>query len=72
MTSSLPVSAEPKLDEVVKNDLDKFLFTELVVADCIITTIAAKKRRQFVDPFTFKEPIEEGVEVADSREIKTA
>ena len=40
-----------------------------MVADCTITTIAAKKRRTFVDPFVYKEPVEEGTEL--NRETKT-
>ena len=65
---SMPGSQETKVDEVIKNDLDKFQFADIVVADCTITTIAAKKRRTFVDPFVYKEPVEEGLEL---REIKT-
>lgn len=41
--------------EVVKADLDKFQFQDLNVADCTITSIAPKKRRNFVDPFVYKE-----------------
>lgn len=41
--------------EVVKADLDKFQFQEINVVDATVTTIAAKKRRQFVDPFVYKE-----------------
>jgi hypothetical protein len=54
------VNTEAKPEEIVKNDLEKFSFTEINVADCLITTIAAKKRRTFVDPFVYKEHVEEG------------
>lgn len=54
------MSGELKPEEIVKNDLEKFSFTELNVAECTITTIAAKKRRTFVDPFVYKEQTEEG------------
>lgn len=57
---SLSLTTEPKAEEIVKNDLDKYSFTELNVSECLITTIAAKKRRTFVDPFVYKEHQEEG------------
>jgi hypothetical protein len=45
-----------KLDlEIIKGDLEKYIYQELNVAELTITTIAAKKKRVFVDPFVYKD-----------------
>ena len=39
----------------MKNDIDKFAFEELDLNKHLITTIAAKKKSDFVDPFSLEE-----------------
>lgn len=61
-----PASAgttEGKELEVVKPDLDKFHHQELKVEECLITSIPARHRKKFVDPFVYKEEKEVTEEV---------
>lgn len=48
-------TADGKELEVVKPDLEKFHHQELKVEDCLISSIPARHRKKFVDPFTYKE-----------------
>ena len=45
--------------DVIKADLDKFFFQEISLTESTITTIAAKKKRTFVDPHVYKEGIDD-------------
>lgn len=49
---SLQGSAEGEQTILLKNDLDKFNYEELDLTKHLITTIAAKKKSEFVDPFS--------------------
>jgi hypothetical protein len=42
----------------VKADLERFPYIELNPVETLISTIPAKKRRVFVDPFPYKESTE--------------
>ena len=39
----------------MKNDIEKFAYEELTLANVLIETIAAKKKSEFVDPFGLEE-----------------
>jgi hypothetical protein len=41
--------------EVVRSEIDRFAFKDLPVQDLTINTFAARKRRQFIDPFVYVE-----------------
>lgn len=46
----------------MKNDIEKFAYEELNLAQVLIETIAAKKKSEFVDPFGIEEEKKEVAE----------
>jgi len=48
---SLAGSGEGEHTILLKNDLEKFGYEELELSKYLVTTIAAKKKSDFVDPF---------------------
>ena len=50
----------------IKTDLDHFKFSEISPVEALITAIAARKPRNFVDPFIYTEPVDEGVTIEDT------
>lgn len=48
-------SEQENNQRLLKNDIDKFEFEELDLAQVLIDTIAAKKKNEFVDPFQLEE-----------------
>ena len=47
---------------MLKNDLEKFAYEELDIANCLIQEIAAKKKNEFVDPFVYEENKDETID----------
>lgn len=52
---SIGVTSDENPTIILKNDLEKFAFEELQLEKQLITTIAAKKKNEFVDPFAPEE-----------------
>lgn len=52
---SIGVTSDENPTIILKNDLEKFAFEELQLEKQLITTIAAKKKNEFVDPFALDE-----------------
>ena len=47
---------------LLKNDIEKFGYEELDIANCLITTVPAREKSEFVDPFVYEEDKEATIE----------